>query len=165
MSYSFSEKFPVVTVLLVSELKTSLYQFMRARTLAASFPDNFYLVSVQPSIPPFYYHIPCIASAWERETIQARKELLSLGAELGLSRERCLLLSQSGLFFKKTRLQRQLVHHLKCPVRLLTLADNDLSLPMSIPASVKSAKRQVTRSKSTKDPVKIRFLARSSVLS
>ena len=123
MPYSFSEKSPTAMALLVSELKTSSYRFVRARTLAASFPDNLYLVNVQPTLSVFY-PVPCIVSAWKQETIQARKELFSFGVELGISPERCLLLFQSGLFFKKIRLQRQLVRQLNCPVRLLNLADN-----------------------------------------
>ena len=125
MPCSFSEKSPTAMALLVSELKTSSYRFVRARTLAASFPDNLYLVNVQPTLSVFY-PVPCIVSAWEQETMQARKELLSFGVELGIASERCLLLFQSGLFFKKTRLQQHLERQLKCPVHLLTLADDEL---------------------------------------
>lgn len=165
MSISFPEKSPMATVLLVSELKTSLYQLVRTRTLVASLPNKHYLVSVQPTIPPCYYHIPCIASAWKQEREQAKQALLSFGTELDISPENCLLLSQSGLFFKKARLKQQLERQLKCSIRLLSLTDNEPWVTMPVAASATMAKRPLVQSPRTQSPVKIRALARSSVLS
>ena len=168
MSYSFSEKSPMAIVLWVSELKTSPYPLASVRTLLERLPRQAqrYLVSVQAAIPPLFYNIPCIASLWEQEREQARQALLSLGADLGISPENCLLLSQSGSFFKKTRLKQQLERQLKCPVRLLSLAENEtwMTIPPVVPETLAKQPR-VQRHRTRQKRVKIRALARSSVLS
>lgn len=163
MFYSFSEKKPTAIALLVSDLKTSLYQRIRARTLLASLPSPCYLVSVQPALPPAYYQIPCIADTWQQEREQARQELLSLGAELAVSPEHCLLVTQEGFFFKKARLQRQLTHRLKCPVRLLRLT-GEASRPIT-PTVIKHTQKPIVRSRSAQRPFKIRVWTQTSALS
>lgn len=160
MRFSFSEASSIATALVVSELKSSLC-CAAANTLAASFPDNFYLVCELPVIPPFYYQFPSVASMCEQELTKAREELYSLGTKLGILPERCLLLPRYYPHFSKLRLQRHLVRRLKCPVRLLTMARNEPWLYTVGLSLTNSCDMQLARKKHVEGIVKIRYLASS----
>lgn len=165
VNYSFPETSPVATVLLVSQ-STLSEGYAIARALTASFPDNFYLASEQPFIPPSYNAIPSVSTYCEQELAQAREALFSLGMRLGILPERCLLLFRYFPHFSKVRLQRQLVRQLNCPVRLLTAAEDKLWLYMLGLSGAKSYDTQAARSRleqGIKDAVKVRYLASAVV--
>lgn len=150
--HHFAETSPVATVLLLSELQQSAHA-PAVHALAASFPDNLYLVSEQWAIPVFYYQIPSVALACEQALAQAEEALFATGARLGLAPARCLLVLRYSPSFSKTRLQRQLVRRLKCPVRLLTMAGNEPWLYTLGLASTKLAQNRARRQNKAADKV------------
>lgn len=166
MDYSFPETSTIATVLLIPPLKSNDFE-ATARTLAASFPDNFYLACEQQVVSPFYCTIPSIAACAEEEWARAKEGILCLGVRLGILPERCLLLPLHAPCFSKRGLQRHLVRRLKSPVRLLTITDSKVWLYGLGYSAVTSYGTRFAQSGLLKDKekstVKIRHLASSAL--